>query len=77
MFDFQHVVIVLTSFLAYAIPDIPSSVKQHLHHQRNQLKEFRVKALNEEFMEQQRRIRRDPKTAFANQTLFRDARSSV
>ncbi|XP_074029186.1 anoctamin-4 isoform X2 [Leptinotarsa decemlineata] len=51
---FEHVIILLKGILAYAIPDVPSYVTLQLAVQERRNRELRMKALNEEYIENRR-----------------------
>ncbi|RZC33898.1 anoctamin-5-like [Asbolus verrucosus] len=56
---FEHVVMLITGVIAYAIPDIPFSVKEHISHHRDQLKEMKLKALHDSYLKEQRMEKSD------------------
>ncbi|KAJ3641473.1 hypothetical protein Zmor_027980 [Zophobas morio] len=50
---FEHIVMLITGIIAYVIPDIPFSVKEHINFQRDQLKEIKLKTLHDTYLKQQ------------------------
>ncbi|XP_030756919.1 anoctamin-5-like [Sitophilus oryzae] len=49
---FEHVVIVIKGLVAYAIPDVPFSVRQQVSFQERLRKKIRMKTLNKEYLKQ-------------------------
>lgn len=52
-------VMILTGFLAYGIPDIPRSVRRHMSAQLHNLKEKKVQTLTENYRERRKKIKSD------------------
>ncbi|XP_044261976.1 anoctamin-6-like isoform X1 [Tribolium madens] len=50
---FEHIVMLITGIIAYIIPDIPFSVKEHINYQRDQFKAIKLKALQETYLKEQ------------------------
>jgi hypothetical protein len=55
----QHLVMLVTGVIAYIIPDIPFSVKEHINYQRDQYKEVKLKALQNTYLRQQDKKKTD------------------
>ncbi|XP_018564511.1 anoctamin-4-like [Anoplophora glabripennis] len=56
VFVFEHVILVLTGILSYAIPDIPKTVKEHMHLERQLVKEAKLKTISDTIhMEERKR----------------------
>ncbi|XP_068912483.1 anoctamin-4-like isoform X2 [Tenebrio molitor] len=56
---FEHLVMLVTGVIAYIIPDIPFSVKEHINYQRDQYKEVKLKALQNTYLRQQDKKKTD------------------
>ncbi|XP_064213995.1 anoctamin-5 isoform X3 [Tribolium castaneum] len=54
---FEHIVMLITGIIAYIIPDIPFSVKEHINYQRDQFKAIKLKALQETYLKEQRQMK--------------------
>lgn len=59
---------ILTGILAYCIPDIPRSVRDHLNHQSYEVKEQKMRNLDETYR-QKRRGSKSNGLSFREQTL--------
>ncbi|KAF7273724.1 hypothetical protein GWI33_013578, partial [Rhynchophorus ferrugineus] len=55
---FEHVVIIIKGLLAYAIPDMPFSVKQQINYQERLHKKLRMKTLNQEYLKNMQDVKR-------------------
>lgn len=51
LFVIQHVMVTLKGFVAYAIPDVPFSVRQQVIYQKKMQKKAKVVMLNEQFLQ--------------------------
>ncbi|KAL1516165.1 hypothetical protein ABEB36_000084 [Hypothenemus hampei] len=47
---FEHVLILLKGIIAYAIPDVPSSVKQQVMHQEKTKKRIKMVEMNKKYL---------------------------
>ncbi|XP_060527049.1 anoctamin-3-like isoform X2 [Cylas formicarius] len=56
---FEHVIVTIKGFLAYAIPDVPFAVKQRVAHRENVKKKLRMRELHEEYLKRRRRKSED------------------
>ncbi|XP_050303777.1 anoctamin-3-like [Anthonomus grandis grandis] len=51
---FEHIVVIVKGVVAYAIPDVPFSVRQQVMHDEQQKKKARIRDLNQQYMKRRR-----------------------